>query len=1128
MKVRAAYAIASLVLFASLSPARAQDRDDNLNVLRSAADAGDVRGLFALGNRLLHGLGVQRDYGQALAYFRAAADQGFAPAQNQLGLMYERGLGVPKDYLGAMNYFRQAAEQNYPVAQYNLGRFYDAGLGTRVDNQRAFDWFMKAANQGQPDAQDAVGFCYQRGVGAPQVFAWAMDWYQKAASQGSAQAQNDIGHLFQGGLGVQRDYERALSWYYKAAELGNSDAQVNIGYMYEHGLGLEPDFAQARMWYRRAASQGNVTAANNVGYMYDKGEGVAQDYGRALAWYQIAANQGHQTAAENIELLRKRLQSSDPGQWESANLYARRVVQEQAERIARTKNSAWEAAELELDARQEESMPAARGPHSLGAGRLTNEAQRYRYEAARLRKTLTEYDEQQMASSSRETVPSSDSSSPAYSDADNGGSGQQPISGNDDDPPSRVAQLRYIRGSVSFEPAGTEDWTSPSLNRPLTTGDKLWADQGGRAELGTDSAKIRLNSTTGFSFLNLNDHITQIRLTEGSIQIHLRRLDDTESFEVDTPNLALSLLRPGNYRLDVNEAGDATAVTVRGGEGEVTAGGLAYAVRSGQVGTFTGTDEIAQDIEPIQGKDDFDDWCRNQDRREEHAQSARYVSRDVIGYEDLDDYGEWRHTPQYGDVWVPTVVPAGWAPYHNGHWAWVSPWGWTWVDDAPWGFAPFHYGRWAYVNGYWAWCPGPALTADNAATRPVYAPALVAWVGSARIGVEAGVGWFALGPREVYVPPYRVSRNYVTNVNVTNTTVTNTVVTNVYNNTTSVNNVHVTNVTYVNRTAPGAITAVSQTAFTSAQSVSQASVRVDEKQLAVARVATNNMVVAPQPKSVIGNAAPAVNVPKPPDSMQSRPVVAKVAPPPQPVPFWMQQKIVQQNGGHPASASEIQRAQVQQHVAPVANPVVRMAPPVAAAGGNQPAVNPGQQRQNDAKQDQRGQIGRLEKETPKPVGNVVVSPEQAKPGNQQNTPVRDNRIPFLKQQERANQPQITNTTNKSEVKPNPQTQIQPAVLQKNDARIDQPAPGQAPAQAPPVTKSQPPAAENKPSNPSSQTAPPAANSNPPNRSPASAAHEEPKQQPKPQEAQPKDQKGQQQQKPDKKQQKPDKPDHPKN
>ena len=50
--------------------------------------------------------------------------------------------------------------------------------------------------------------------------------------------------------------------------------------------------------------------------------------------------------------------------------------------------------------------------------------------------------------------------------------------------------------------------------------------------------------------------------------------------------------------------------------------------------------------------------------------------------------------PNTAPMWMPNGVAADWAPYRYGHWVWISPWGWTWVDDASWGFAPFHYGRW--------------------------------------------------------------------------------------------------------------------------------------------------------------------------------------------------------------------------------------------------------------------------------------------------------------------------------------------------------------------------------------------------------------------------------------------------
>src|SRR5207247_946329 len=266
----------------------------------------------------------------------------------------------------------------------------------------------------------------------------------------------------------------------------------------------------------------------------------------------------------------------------------------------------------------------------------------------------------------------------------------------------------------------------------------------------------------------------------------LRNLDDEDSFEIDTPNGAVSLLRPGSYRVDVDSTGDTATVTVRRGEAEVTAAGSAFTVKRDQAAVVSGTDSPSYDIRDALPPNDWEEWCASRDRRWDDSRSARYVSRETIGYEDLDEHGDWRDTPDYGPVWVPHPVMAGWAPYRYGHWAWVEPWGWTWIDDASWGFAPFHYGRWVYWDGSWVWVPGHVVA------RPVYAPALVVFVGGRNwslaitSGGVAGVAWFPLAPEEPYVPAYHVSNTYIRNVNVTNVNVTNI----------NVSNINVTNINY--------------------------------------------------------------------------------------------------------------------------------------------------------------------------------------------------------------------------------------------------------------------------------------------------------------------------------------------
>jgi hypothetical protein len=517
----------------------------------------------------------------------------------------------------------------------------------------------------------------------------------------------------------------------------------------------------------------------------------------------------------------------------------------------------------------------------------------------------------------------------------------QRAAADQDDPPTRIARLSHVDGSVSFNPAGTDDWVGAVVNRPLTTGDKLWADHDSRAELHIGSASIRLGADTGFSFLNLDDNTVQLQVTEGTLRIRVRHLERNEVFEVDTPNLAFSVFRPGVYRVNVNEAGDTTVVVVRDGEGEVTGGGQSYSLHSDETGIFSGTDQLNADIEGVGDDDDLERWSYERDRREDHSASRRYVSDEAIGYEDLDEYGGWRNTPEYGTIWFPHTTVVGWAPYRYGHWVWISPWGYTWVDDEPWGFAPFHYGRWVVVGGVWGWVPcRPAAVVGVAYARPVYAPALVAWVGGPHVAVVVGggpaVGWFPLGPREVYVPSYPVSRTYVNNVNITNTTVNTTVVNNYYTNVVVNKNVNVTNVKYVNQTVPGAVTATSTQVFTSGQSVHNNAMRVNEREMASAQVVAATPAMAPTRQSVEGGGRPAAA--RPPAPLVNRAVVAKTAPPPPPARFERQQEAIQQNGGRPLAVSQVR--QIERQEQPKAE--VRMAPPARAVAppqnaGNRPA-----------------------------------------------------------------------------------------------------------------------------------------------------------------------------------------------
>jgi hypothetical protein len=461
------------------------------------------------------------------------------------------------------------------------------------------------------------------------------------------------------------------------------------------------------------------------------------------------------------------------------------------------------------------------------------------------------------------------------------------------DPSGRVARLSDTEGDVSYSPAGEDDWISAVRNRPLIRGDRLWTERRARAELQVGSAAVRLGPETSFEILELNDRIAQVEVTQGTINLRVRRVYSGQIYEVATPTLAFTISGAGRYRIDVDPRDNVTTIVVWDGAGEAYGDNSHFPLRAGDTVRFYGSDLRDHELYGLPGADDFDRYCLDRDQRLDRSGSLRYVGDDVVGYADLDDYGSWRSVPRYGNVWFPSRVDADWAPYRDGHWVWQEPWGWTWVDDAPWGFAPSHYGRWVNTSNRWGWIPGPRNL------RPIYAPALVAFVGgrgwsvSLSLGGSSPIGWFPLGPREVYVPSYQASHDYFNRVNVNNTVINNTIVTNVYNNYSS-GNINVTQVNYANRAVPGAVTAVPGDVFVNAQPVRQAAIRLDRNAAAGGEI-TRVAAIAPGARSVLGMGS--TTAARPSRGALDRPVVARSVPPPREAPFAERAPQLQRNPG---------------------------------------------------------------------------------------------------------------------------------------------------------------------------------------------------------------------------------------
>jgi hypothetical protein len=318
------------------------------------------------------------------------------------------------------------------------------------------------------------------------------------------------------------------------------------------------------------------------------------------------------------------------------------------------------------------------------------------------------------------------------------------------DLPARIGRLTPLQGEVSVLDADSGNWVAASHNLPVSSGDRVTTAAGARAALRIGSTVLRLAGASELEVRRIDDASMVFELHRGSLALSVRSDAVAAEISVLTGEASLRLLRSGNYRVDRHDV--TTLAASERGELQVDDDG-GWRVGSGSRVEIwrAGSGRELRQAWAARANDEFASWLASADRDDDYVASSPHVSPEMTGAEDLDRHGRWDRHPEHGVVWLPHTVPVGWAPYRHGRWAWVRPWGWTWVDAAPWGFAPFHYGRWVSWGGRWCWSPGPPVA------RPVYAPALVRWVSAPPphwhgVRQHPGVGWVPLAPHETFVP----------------------------------------------------------------------------------------------------------------------------------------------------------------------------------------------------------------------------------------------------------------------------------------------------------------------------------------------------------------------------------------
>jgi hypothetical protein len=340
----------------------------------------------------------------------------------------------------------------------------------------------------------------------------------------------------------------------------------------------------------------------------------------------------------------------------------------------------------------------------------------------------------------------------------------------DDDEPddydvkARVARISLIGGEANLKRNGNQDWEPVRLNYPLVEGDTVATGKGSLLEIQVDARNfVRLAASSALRIVTLRDEGIALSVLEGTAAVRLAKFDrDHEYFEIDAPKITLAAEKKGLYRIDVPSDGRVRLTVRDGGSARIYSDTSGFSLRDGRSAVLVVSGENAGDWDLLAAapNDAVDDWVK--DRESYLAQrlkyDVKYFDEYVWGAEDLDAYGDWVNTDDFGWVWRPRASAIAsyndWAPYRYGNWTWCPPYGWTWVEYEPWGWAPYHYGRWVYYNNYWAWCPRSQYYRH----RSWWRPALVAF--SFSFGND--ICWYPLSyhQRDPYSRHYRHDDRY--------------------------------------------------------------------------------------------------------------------------------------------------------------------------------------------------------------------------------------------------------------------------------------------------------------------------------------------------------------------------------
>jgi TPR repeat protein len=303
-----------------------------VQMIMSAADAGDGGAIYEMGLLYDFGIGVQEDPTKAFEHYSQAAAKHIGSARYMLGVAYYTGRGVSADIDKGFENFVKSVE---PEAYFRLGLMSEVGFwGQKKDLKAARKFYGVAKNHpiaseraamisngtikglsieevyevlyhtATSHEQFSLGIVYENGLkNLPRDLQKAAYWFKKAADQNYPKAETKLGEIYFLGSGVEENHKKALEYFERAAQKGSVDAYAWLGTFYYHGHGVEQNYKNAMEWFNKAADLSHPSAQFNVGSMLHHGQGVPRNDLEALKWIQRSAENGFEPAKETTKRL---------------------------------------------------------------------------------------------------------------------------------------------------------------------------------------------------------------------------------------------------------------------------------------------------------------------------------------------------------------------------------------------------------------------------------------------------------------------------------------------------------------------------------------------------------------------------------------------------------------------------------------------------------------------------------------------------------------------------------------------------------------------------------------------------------------------------------------------------------